>query len=197
MLESFRSRFAAAIEESYGAKVPVVEYAGDFDKEAIERISKKLPAVFVSVTRFAPGTKDRIEPTIMVGMLASVLAAHKPLRGAALNSRAARTAYAIALPIWRELLTNARASSSDAWSYPDMQVGGNHSGDMGPMGQGFGLISIPFEVELSLPAETDAATLQDLQTVNWDLDFADLAPDGSTPPDGVVDHTGQAQGLDT
>lgn len=188
-----RDAIVLALQTSLGSTIRVFPYRGEFAKDAILHMAKTLPAVAVTCLGSRDGTPSTMMPVATYDYAAYVITKQKPSTSPL--SAPGDAAMAIEEAITVQLLTGGW--SHDEMARAESRKSVNASGSKGPMGDGYGFVGITWSHELTLPPEVDPSDLEDLETVNVDIDFADVAPDGEEAPDGTVDHTTTITGLDT
>lgn len=192
-----RDELVSRLDTLLGASVQVFAYRGEFGKDAILRLAKRLPAVAIACLGCTKSKPVQMEPDATYAYAAYIVTKQKATATSKLANPSDQ-AMAIEEIIAAEILTTAM--HDEAVRPVDGHKSVNMSGEAGPMGAGFGYVEMRWAYDLPLPAQGDAAALatvlDDLTDVVVEIDFAHLAPDGDTPPDGTVDHTTHISGLD-
>lgn len=172
----------------------VERFGGTPTPDAVKQVGLLLPGALV-ITTDSQGSRER--PTVdlrrrTIGVAVLLFAAPKPGTGSKYANPSVQ--------VWELEEPIVKLINGNDWGVPGV-VKAQHPESSQifskSLGVGHALLKIEWEQDYDLPAEIDFAALQDLTDVVVDSDFAHVAPDGSTPPDGVVDHSVHVEDLDT
>lgn len=175
-----------------GALRQVIRFGGPPTPDAIDSVGMLLPGAMV--TTVEAGKSDRATNSgrrRRIGLVISIIA--KPVPGNTKWANPSAQVWEIEQEVTKLILGNNWGVTGVVPSYDPESI---ERFPKGILEAGFALLTVEWEQEYDLPGDS-ADDLNDLQTVVAQADFAHSAPTGSTPPDGVVDHTTQVDGLDT